>query len=134
MGSIGSSIGSIYLEAFRERRNFCNFHQFFHHEFRLKWKILILMVSPERYSPDYQNIPYFYFNVLFVIYKNSDELHRNYHIKIYQTTSTFYSKKYLMLIKNIYFLVKKWEIQVIVFMIMRTRSSGRIFIPMHYAG
>ena len=36
-----------------------------------------------------------------------------------------------MLIRNI-FLVEKGEIQVILFMIMLTRSSERIFNPMRY--
>ena len=53
-------------------------------------------------------------------------------IKIYQTTTCFYSKKDLKLIKNSFFLVKKWEILVIICMIMFTRSSDRIFNPMHY--
>ena len=40
----------------------------------------------------------------------------------------------MKLLKNRFFLVKKLEIQVIVFMIMHTRSSERIFNPMHYTG
>ena len=39
----------------------------------------------------------------------------------------FYSKKDLKLIKNRYFLVENWEIEV-------TRSSVRIFIPKRYIG
>ena len=38
--------------AFWQRSNFGNFQQFFHHNFRLKWKIWILMVSSERFSSD----------------------------------------------------------------------------------
>ena len=49
-------------------------------------------------------------------------------IKIYQTISSFYSKKVLSLLKYGLFLVKKLEIQVIVSMIMLTRSSERILI------
>ena len=44
-----------------------------------------------------------------------------------RTTISFYSKKDLKLIKN-------WEIQVIVFMIMLTRSSGKIINPIRYTG
>ena len=36
--------------------------------------------------------------------------------------------------KNRFFQLKKWEIQVIIFIIMLTRSSKRIFNPMHYTG
>ena len=43
-------------------------------------------------------------------------------------------KNDLKFIKNRFFLVKKLEIQVIVFMTMLTRSSERIFNPMRYTG
>ena len=43
-------------------------------------------------------------------------------------------KKDLKLIKNAFFLVKNQIIQVIVFMIMFTRPSERIFNPMSYTG
>ena len=46
----------------------------------------------------------------------------------------FLFKKYLKLIKNWFFLVKKIEIQVIAFMSMLTRSSERIFNPMRDTG
>ena len=59
-------------------------------------------------------------------------LHRKNHIKIYQTTTSVSSIKYLTLIKNIFLLVKKWEIQVTISMITRTRSSDRIFNPMRF--
>ena len=36
--------------------------------------------------------------------------------------------------KDRFFLIKKLEIQIIVFMIMLTRSSERIFIRMRYTG
>ena len=56
-------------------------------------------------------------------------MHRENHNKIYQTTTSYYSKKYLMLIKNIFFLLKKWEIQVIMLcMLMLTLWFG-IFNP-----
>ena len=55
-------------------------------------------------------------------------LHRKNHIKICRTTSCFYFKKKLKQIKNRYFLVKNWIIQVIASVIMLTRSSERIFI------
>ena len=43
-------------------------------------------------------------------------------------------KKDLKLIKNRYSLAKKSETQVIVFMIMLTRSSEKIFDSMRYTG
>ena len=43
--------------------------------------------------------------------------------------SQFLFNKIFKVNKNIFFLVKKIEIQVIVFMIMFTRSSERIFNP-----
>ena len=47
----------------------------------------------------------------------------------------FLLKKYLNLIeKKGLFLVEKWEIQVIISMIMLTRSSESIFNPMRYTG
>ena len=61
-------------------------------------------------------------------------LHRKDHIKIDHTTTSFYSKKDLKLIKNKKFLVEKLEIQVIVFMIMPTLSSEWILDPMRYTG
>ena len=36
--------------------------------------------------------------------------------------------------KNIFFPFKTWEIQVILFLIMLTRASERIFNPMRYTG
>ena len=60
--------------------------------------------------------------------------HRKNHIKIYQTTTSLYSNKHLKLIKNIFLPVKKWEIQIIVYIIMLTRFSKRIFNPMRYTG
>ena len=48
--------------------------------------------------------------------------------------SSSYLKRYLKLIKNGLFIVKKWGIQVIISMIMPTRFSERIFNPMRYAG
>ena len=57
--------------------------------------------------------------------------YRKSHIKIYQTTTSFYSKTDLKLIKNRFFLVKKCEIQVIVFIMnMLTRSSDGVFHSM----
>ena len=56
------------------------------------------------------------------------------HLKLHQTISTFYSKKYFNLIKKKLFLVKKLEIPVIIFMIMLIRSSERIFNPSRYTG
>ena len=43
-------------------------------------------------------------------------LHQKNHIKIYQTTSSFYYNFCFKLIKNRLILVKKWEIQIIVFL------------------
>ena len=57
----------------------------------------------------------------------SEKSHENY-------TISFYSKQDFKLIQNRFFRVKKLEIQVIVFMIMLTRSSERIFYPMRYTG
>ena len=46
----------------------------------------------------------------------------------------FLLKKNLNLIKIRFFLMKKWEIQAIVFMHPFTRSSKRIFNPMRFTG
>ena len=46
MGSISLIVWKLW--AFRQRSNFGNFQHFFHHDFRLKWKFWILMVSSER--------------------------------------------------------------------------------------
>ena len=56
------------LCAFLQRSNFDNFQQFFHHNFQLKLKFLILMVSLEISSLDH-NIPYFNFKKYFVFIK-----------------------------------------------------------------
>ena len=48
------------------------------------------------------------------------------YFKIYQTTTSSYSRIDLELIKNKLFPVKKWVIQVIVYIIMLTRSSEMI--------
>ena len=52
-----TNLGSISLIVwklctFRQRSSLGNFQQFFHHNFRLKWKFWILMVSTERTSSD----------------------------------------------------------------------------------
>ena len=60
-------------------------------------------------------------------FRNFKWLHRKNHF-------SFYFQKYIMLIKNSFFLVKKLEIQVNVFMIMFSRSLERIFNPMRYTG
>ena len=57
------------LYAYRQRSNFGNFKQFFHHSFRLKWKFIFLMVSSERSSSDLSEYILFQPN-LFFIYKN----------------------------------------------------------------
>ena len=49
-------------------------------------------------------------------------------INIHHTRPSFYLKINLKQIKNRYFLVKNWIIQVIASVIMLTRSSERIFI------
>ena len=46
----------------------------------------------------------------------------------------FFFLQYLKSIKNRFFLVKKWEIQVILSIIMLIRSLERVFIPMRYTG
>ena len=46
----------------------------------------------------------------------------------------FLFKKRFKVDKNRLFLVKKWDIQIIIFVIMLTRFSERIFIPMRYTG
>ena len=44
----------------RQRSNFDNFQQFFHQNFRLKWKFGILIVLNRKdLAQIYQNIPYF---------------------------------------------------------------------------
>ena len=55
-------------------------------------------------------------------------------IKIYQTISSFCSKQDFNLIKNRMISSKKWEIQVILFMIMPSRSSAMIFNQSGYTG
>ena len=75
-----------------------------------------------------------FFTVFSVILCKFRWLHRKNRIKLYETTTSFYSKKDLKFIKNRFFLVKKWKIQVIVFMIMLTRSSENICNPMCYSG
>ena len=60
-------------------------------------------------------------------------MQRKNHIKIYPTTASFYFKK-CKVDKNRLILVKNLKIQVIGFMIMLTRSSGRFFNPMRYTG
>ena len=47
---------------------------------------------------------------------------------------TLFIEKRFEVNKNRFFPVKIWEIQVIVVMIMLTRSSYRIFNPMRYTG
>ena len=69
-----------------------------------------------------------------MICNNFSWLHRKNHIKIYQTTTSFYSKKDLKLIKNRKFLVKNWENSGNCIMIMLTYSSEMIFNWMSYTG
>ena len=57
------------LRAFRQRINFGNFHQFFHHNFRLKFQII--MVSPERYSSDLSEYTHFKFEKYFLSIKTN---------------------------------------------------------------
>ena len=69
------NLGTIFLMvwrlfAFRDCSNFGNFQQFFHRNFPLKWKFVILMVSSERSSYIYQNIFYFILKNIFFIHKN----------------------------------------------------------------
>ena len=52
--------------------------------------------------------------------------------QIYYNLSSFYSKNDMKLVKYIFFLVKKWEIRVIISIIVITRSLDRIFNPMRY--
>ena len=59
-------------------------------------------------------------------------MYRKNHIKIYQTIIIFLFKKRFEVNKKIFILVKLWEIEIIVFMITLTRSSLRIFNPMHF--
>ena len=54
--------------------------------------------------------------------------------KSHQSSTSFYSTTDIKLIKKNFFQVKKWEIQVVIFMIRLTRSSKRIFNPMRYTG
>ena len=64
--------------------------------------------------------------------KSGDCIEKN-HIKTYQTISSFYSKEDLTLIKKRLFLVKKRrEIQVIITIIMLTRTHS--LVPMRYTG
>ena len=60
-------------------------------------------------------------------------MYRKNHLKIYLTVSNFYLNK-INSIKNGLFLVKKLVIQVILTIIMSTRSSERIFNPSRYTG
>ena len=62
----------------------------------------------------------------FFVNSDGKKFHPENH-NIFQTTTSFYSKKDLKIIKHRFFLVKKkLEIQVIVCMIMLTRSSEKI--------
>ena len=61
-------------------------------------------------------------------------MHRKNEIKIDQTSTAFYLKIDLKLIKTRLLLWKKLEIQVIVLIITLTRSSERTFNPMRYIG
>ena len=58
------------LFASRQRSNFGNFQQCFHHNFRLKWKFLLLMVSSERSSSDLLEYTLLQIGKYFFIYKN----------------------------------------------------------------
>ena len=96
------------LCAFRQRRNFGNFQQFFRYKFRLQWKFKLLMVQSKRTSTDlvlvviisFENIPYFKVKqLLSSFFRNTSKvqrfckfhrLHRMNHIKIYQTSISFY--------------------------------------------
>ena len=61
-------------------------------------------------------------------------MYRKNHIKNNLTISSFYWNIDLNLIKKWLLIVKKWESQVIITMIMLTRSSERIFNPSRYTG
>ena len=57
LGSISSTAWK--LCAFRQRSNFDNFQQFFHHNIQLEWKLFILMVLFEKSSSNpSKNTPY----------------------------------------------------------------------------
>ena len=59
------------LRAFRQRCNFGNFQQFFHHNYRLKWKLLFQMVSSEKSSSHLSEYTLFQiFFSIFSFYKN----------------------------------------------------------------
>ena len=71
----------------------------------------------------------------FIDFVNSNDCIGKNHVKIYQTTISFYSKKYLKSMKNRLSLVKKMRNSGnFVFTIMLTRSSERILNPMRYTG
>ena len=57
---------SLKLCVFRQRYILGNFKQFFHHNFRMKWKFLNLMVPSERSSSDL----FFVILKIFSIYEN----------------------------------------------------------------
>ena len=66
--SISMIVWKLYV--FHQRRNFGKFQQFFHHDFRLRWKFWILMVSSERSSSDLSEYILFELKMYFFIYKN----------------------------------------------------------------
>ena len=53
---------SLEISAFRQCNNFGIFQQCFHHNFRLKWKFLILIIPSERSSLDLLQIRSIFFN------------------------------------------------------------------------
>ena len=139
------------------RSNIGNFQQFSHHNFRLKWKFWILMVSSERSSSDlseytlfqiknmwksifrWKNGNVYVFYSCFQIISKYQRfykfwwLYRKNYIKIYQAVSSFYAETDLNSIKKYgSFLMNKWETQVIISIIVLTRSSERIFNPSRY--
>ena len=61
---------SLELCAFWQRSNFGHFQQFFHHNFRLKWKFWILDVSSERSSSDLWKYIRFQIRKIYFFYMN----------------------------------------------------------------
>ena len=60
------------LSAFLQRRHFGNFRQFFHQNFRLRWKFLNLMVPSDRSTSDVSE--YTLFRIWKIIFVNKNQV------------------------------------------------------------
>ena len=141
------------LCAFRQRSNIGDFQQFFHHNFRWNGNFEFLWFHLKDLVQNYQNIPYFKIQNIFFIFKNTflgEKLSAIFCIflKLLPKCSDYINSvdciwkitsKYIRLYpafikKKVLFLMKKLEIQVIISIVILTRSSERVFNPSRYTG